>query len=543
MVRSRGNVAGEGRERSARRHGAGRSGASARPGSTCPPGRAGLLAVLVLAAGMAACGRDGPGVTEPPPESPPVTPPVTPPDTALPPLLRETRGLWIATVANIDWPSRSGLAATQQRDELTDLLDRAAATGINTIVLQVRPAADAVYASPLEPWASLLTGTQGASPGYDPLAFAIEQAHARGLELHAWINPFRAGNAADTTRLATSHVWHTRPDLVRRFGTLIWLDPGEPDAQDHTLSVIRDIVTRYDIDAIHADDYFYPYPQNDAAGQAIAFPDDATYARYGGGMARDDWRRANIDRFVERLYGAVHAIRPTVKVGISPFGIWRPDNPPGVQGLDAYAAIYADARTWLQRGWVDYLAPQLYWAIDAPQQSFPALLDWWHAQNIAGRHVWPGLAAYRVNNGTTSAFTLQEIPEQIRLTRARAGGSGHLLYNTTWTLQRHGGALGAALASDVYRLAAVPPATPWLDAMVPATPAVSLAGTLLQLEPGAGPAPRWWVVRTRDNAGWRTRLRPGAERTFPLDGGVDRVLVHAGSATLTLSAPAQWRKP
>jgi uncharacterized lipoprotein YddW (UPF0748 family) len=491
---------------------------------------------LVLALAVAACGGNGGSVTEPPPT-------VEAADTALPVLQRETRGLWIATVANIDWPTRSGLTAEQQRGELTDLLDRAAATGINTIVLQVRPAADAVYASTIEPWARLLTGTQGIDPGYDPLVFAILQAHARGMELHAWINPFRAGNAVDSVRMATSHLYHTRPDLVRRYGTLLWLDPGEPAAQEHTLRVIADIVTRYDIDAIHADDYFYPYPQNDAAGQPIGFPDDATYAAYGAGLSRDDWRRANIDRFVERMYTEVRALRPTVKVGISPFGIWRPGSPPGVQGLDAWAAIYADSRKWLQRGWLDYLAPQLYWSIGAPQQSFPALLDWWLAQNIAGRHVWPGLAAYKVNNGTAAAFTLQEIPDQIRLTRSRPGGTGHLLYNTTWTLKQHAGALAATLTTDVYRHRAVPPATPWLDATVPPPPVLSGSGTAVLVEPAAGQSPRWWVVRTRRPTGWQTRMVPGAERVVTIDSGVDRVLVHAASATMTLSAPAEWRRP
>lgn len=490
---------------------------------------------LVLAVG--ACGGDG-GVTAPPPP-----PPVEAPDTALPVLQRETRGMWIATVANIDWPSRSGLTAQQQRGELIDLLDRAAATGINTIVLQVRPAADAVYASAIEPWARLLTGTQGIDPGYDPLAFAIDEAHARGMELHAWINPFRAGNAADSVRMATSHVYHSRPDLVRRYGTQLWLDPGEPDAQAHTMRVIADIVTRYDIDAIHADDYFYPYPQKDAAGQPLEFPDDATWAAYGDGLNRGDWRRANIDRFVERMYTEVRALRPTVKVGISPFGIWRPGSPPGVQGLDAWAAIYADSRKWLQRGWVDYLAPQLYWAISAPQQSFPALLDWWLAQNIAGRHIWPGLAAYRVDNGTASAFTLQEIPDQIRITRSRAGSTGHLLYNTTWTLKQHGGALAASLAADLYRHRAVPPATPWLDATVPLPPSITSSNGVVQLEPATGQSPRWWVIRTRHPTGWQTRILFGDQRSIAVESGVDRVLVHAASAAMVLSAPAEWRRP
>jgi uncharacterized lipoprotein YddW (UPF0748 family) len=494
----------------------------------------GILIVLHVAA----CTADRPGVVDPP--DPPPPPPAA--DTALPLLQRETRGVWIATVANIDWPSRTALSAAQQQAELRDLLDRAAAARLNAIVLQVRPAADAVYASPLEPWARLLTGTQGGDPGYDPLEFAIREAHARGLELHAWINPFRAGNAADSLAMAPAHIWRARRELVRVYGSQLWLDPGEPEAQEHTLRVIRDIVARYDIDALHADDYFYPYPQNDAAGRAIVFPDSATWVRYGAGMPRDDWRRANIDRFVERMYAAARAIRPTVKVGISPFGIWRPGHPPGVQGLDAYASIYADSRKWLQRGWVDYLAPQLYWSIGAPRQSFPALLDWWHAQNLPGRHVWPGLAAYRVNDGTASAFTLQEIPDQIRLARSRAGGTGHLLYNASATLRRGGGAIAAALAADLYRHAAVPPASPWLGAGVPGRPALSGAPPAFVVQAGGGEPARWWIVRSRHPDGWRTAMVRAPGGTVTVESSADRVLVHAASATLVVGEAAEWRR-
>src|SRR5688572_3801386 len=246
-----------------------------------------LLAIVALAT---ACSESKSSLIEPP-DTVPVTPPG---DTAAPAVLREMRGLWIATVANIDWPTRSNLTADQQRAELVDIMARASGAGINTIVFHVRPAGDAVYASTIEPWGAMLTGTQGTDPGYDPLAFAIAETHARGMELHAWINPFRAGNTADTARFAPSHLFNTRRDLIRVYGTQIWMDPGEPDVQEHSIRVIRDIVQRYDVDAIHADDYFYPYVQTQN-GQAIPFPDDATFARYGGMLSRDNWRRANVD--------------------------------------------------------------------------------------------------------------------------------------------------------------------------------------------------------------------------------------------------------
>ena len=492
----------------------------------------GLLALVALAA---ACSDPGTGPIDPKP--------VTPTDTVAPAVQREMRGLWVATVSNIDWPTRTTLTADQQRAEMVDIMTRAAATGINTIVFQVRPAGDALYPSALEPWASLLTGTQGKDPGYDPLAFAIQEAHARGMELHAWINPFRAGLTTDTARLASTHLFRTRRDLVRVYGTQLWMDPGEPEVQDHSIRVAADIVRRYDVDAIHADDYFYPYVQRDAAGRAIPFPDSATYARYGGGMDRGDWRRANVDRFIERLYREVHAIKPALKVGISPFGIWRPGNPPGVQGLDAYAEIYADSRKWLQQGWVDYLAPQLYWAISAPQQSYPALLDWWFSQNTQGRHVWPGLASYKVNNGTTGAFSMQEIPDQIRLTRTRPAGTGHILYNTTWTLKRNGGALATALQSELYGQAALVPASPWLDAAAPGTPSLALSGGSLQITPAAGEAARWWAVRQRASGTWTARVLFGDARTLTVDAGTDRVLVQAVDQAGNASRTAAWQRP
>jgi len=490
--------------------------------------------VPVLAAAIAACSSSGTDITTPPP--------VTPADTAAPAVQREMRGLWIATVANIDWPSRSSLPADQQRAELVDILTRAQTTGINTIVLHVRPAGDALYESALEPWGVMLTGTQGSSPGYDPLAFAIQEAHARGMELHAWVNPFRAGNTSDTLKLASPHLFRTRRDLVRVYGGNIWMDPGEPDVQDHSMRVIADIVRRYDIDGIHADDYFYPYVQNDNTGRPIPFPDDATFAKYGSGMARDDWRRANIDRFVERMYREVHDIKRSVKVGISPFGIWRPGFPPGINGLDAYASIYADSRKWLQQGWVDYLAPQLYWSIAAPQQSYPALLDWWISQNSAGRHVWPGLAAYRVNDGTSSAFAMQEIPDQIRATRNRAQGSGHLLYNTTSTLKRNGGALASTLQTEIYKNGALVPAVPWLDGTPPLPPTLAVSGSALQISPAAGEEVRWWAVRTRASGGWVTRVLFASVRSILLDAAVERVLVQAVDRAGNAGAPAEWRR-
>ena len=388
----------------------------------------------------------------------------------------------------------------------------------------------------------MLTGTQGQDPGYDPLSYAVAAAHARGLEIHAWINPFRAGNSKDTLALAPAHLFNVRRDLLRVYGSQLWLDPGEPDVQDRVMLVVSDIVQRYDIDGVHADDYFYPYQENDASGRLIDFPDSASYARSGSTLSRADWRRANVDRFVERLYRDVHALKPTIKVGISPFGIWRPGNPAGVNGLDAYATIYADSRKWLQQGWVDYLAPQLYWAIGATQQSYPALLDWWIAQSTMGRHVWPGLAAYRVADGTASAFGSTEIPDQIRLTRMRAAGTGHLLYNTTSTLKKSNGAVAASLAT-LYASRALVPGVPWLDSTAPAMPTVSVSSRTVQMIPAEGELPRWWVVRSRSGNVWSTRVVFGDQRSFTLGAAPDRVLLTAIDQAGNASVSAAWPVP
>ena len=459
---------------------------------------------------------------------------------------REFRGVWVATVRNIDWPSSTTLTPDQQRAELIDILDRASGQGYNAVVLQVRPAADAVYRSDLEPWSVLLTGQQGTDPGWDPLEFAVAQAHARGLELHAWINPFRAGNAADTTRMAPSHVWNTRKDFTRVYGAQLWMDPGEPEARAHSLRVVTDIVRRYDIDAIHMDDYFYPYPVRDTTKPTgnIVFPDSASYARSGSALALNDWRRSNIDDFVRRMFEETRAIKPFVRVGISPFGIWRPGNPPSVQGFDAYDQIYADAKKWLQEGWVDYLAPQLYWAISAPQQSFPALYDWWLSQNTRGRHVWPGLATYRAGSGASNGFALTEIAEQVRLVRQRSAPPGHIMYNGTTTLKRPE---FVATITPLFATKAIPPAYPWMDGTAPAVPSVSVSGRTVTMT--AAEQPRWWLVGATTGGGMfgrsqsLTRLVFGSGSSLTLDFDPEVVTVVAVDGAGNASPEATWRRP
>ncbi len=446
-----------------------------------------------------------------------------PDDMGVPGLTREFRAVWIATVANIDWPSRPGLPVDQQKAELLALLDRAAAIGLNAVVLQVRPAGDALYRSDLEPWSEWLTGAIGRPPvdaqgdpvpDYDPLAFAISEAHARGLELHAWCNPYRVYHPSNKTEPSENHLAVTRPELVRRYGNYLWLDPGEPAVQAHTRAVIADLVMRYDLDAIHFDDYFYPYPIRDEAGRAVPFPDDASYARYlntgrGGKLARDDWRRQNVNTLIQNLRDDIHAIKPHVKLGISPFGIWRPGHPEHIKGFDQYAAIYADARRWLREGWVDYLAPQLYWEIARPDQSFIALLRWWDQQNVRSRHVWPGLYTSRLlseHPAQRRGFDADEIAHQVQWTRllTERSAPGHIHFSAK-ALLKGDRELASQLADTLYTTPAVIPASPWLAGRRPAPPRISREGwhlseddkqrhIELRFAPGSAAGLRGWVV-------------------------------------------------
>lgn len=369
-----------------------------------------------------------------------------------PPPGGEFRGVWVATVRNIDWPSRPGLPVEDQQRELIAIFDKMAAIGLNAIVFQVRPSADALYPSQLEPWSEYITGEMGKAPepAYDPLAFAIEEAHRRGLELHAWLNPYRARRLTETSPAAANHITKTNPEVVRTYGSFLWMDPGEPMVRQRTVDVARDIVRRYDVDGIHFDDYFYPYPENGAD-----FPDEATWRRYGDGLDRDDWRRKNVDDLIEQVGRAIKEEKPHVKFGLSPFGIWRPRHPRSVRGLDSYEAIYADSRKWFRLGWVDYFAPQLYWSSYAPEQRFGDLLQWWSQQNRHGRHLWPGLAAHRVER-----YGTDEIVSQIRQIRKSPGANGWILFSAKVLMQNRGG-LADRLAEMNQTVASVPP-SPWL---------------------------------------------------------------------------------
>lgn len=469
-----------------------------------------------------------------------------------PPVRREFRGAWIATVANIDWPSKPGLSVDEQKAELIKLLDLAVELNLNAIVLQVRPACDAFYKSSLEPWSPFLTGRMGQapSPDYDPLEFAVEEAHRRGLELHAWFNPYRASHPAMKGEISADHISRTHPELVREYGEYLWLDPGEPGAVDHSLAVILDVVRRYDIDAVHFDDYFYPYPINDKDGKPVDFPDEASWQKYlhrlgdKKPMQRDDWRRANVDNFLQRLGEGIHAEKPWVRFGVSPFGIYRPGHPESIQGFDPYDKLYANSLKWFQEGTVDYFSPQLYWPIEQKAQSYPVLLKWWHEQNSRGRNLWPGNFTSRIGDGSMTEWNPSQLTRQIRATREQPGATGNIHFSIKALAADRGG-IATKLKDGVYVEPALVPASPWLSAKTPPPEKPQLNWDVGAAEPAIRPTlasgePWLWVVREQTSDGWTTRILPGHTQKVPVAvtsqvivSAVNRIGVEGPAATMS----------
>ena len=480
--------------------------------------------------------------------------------TPLPPAPpREFRAAWVATVANIDWPSKPGLPVARQIEEIHAILDKAVELNLNAIVLQVRTTCDALYASPYEPWSEYLTGKQGVAPVpfYDPLATWVFEAHRRGIELHAWFNPYRARHSGAKSPDAPDHIANTKPEIVRKFHGWEWLDPGEPEARAQTLKVINDVVRRYDIDGVHLDDYFYPYPdyyKDPKTKQATLtdFPDDPSWKRYqdaGGKLARADWRRDNVNRMIHDIYADIKAVKPHVKFGVSPFGIARPGLPETVKaGFDQYATLYADAQLWLNNGWCDYWTPQLYWRLESPQ-PYADLLKWWAGQNTLARHLWPGLATYRATGGD-NPWGAPEIVDQIEVTREIVGaGSGHVHFSMIALMQNRAGINDALLAGPYARPALVP-ASPWLDDKPLAAPEVQAA----VLSDGSVQVtwtnedmeePRMWAVWARYGDEWQFTSYPAGIRSVRIvpETGEAKRLSAVSVASVDRSGNANLARP
>jgi uncharacterized lipoprotein YddW (UPF0748 family) len=468
-----------------------------------------ILSLFVLIGYETACGQSQVGSVQSLTEPPAVR--------------REFRGVWVASVQNIDWPSQPGLSTQEQKDELLGILDRAVALRLNAVILQVRPAADALYPSPYEPWSEYLTGRMGQAPSpyYDPLEFAVSEAHKRGLELHAWFNPYRAHHPSGRSRPSANHISVTHPELVKKYGSMLWMDPGEPQVRDLTVRVIMDVVQRYDIDGVHIDDYFYPYKEKDRRGRVIEFPDATSYRRYrraGGELSKDDWRRSNVDSLVHEVYDRIKSVKPWVKFGISPFGLWRPGYPPGADGFDSYAEIYGDSRKWLLNGWADYFTPQLYWPTDRPGLEYPVLLKWWVEQNVKGRHIWPGNYLDKVN-GTPTGWPATELLDQIALTRQQRGATGNVYFSMRSFMFPSDG-LMEKLQAGPYQDRALVPASTWIDSVAPSAPVVRVGrdaasgASTVSIDPQGSESVWQWLIQTRYADTWRADIYPGTQRFF-----------------------------
>lgn len=362
----------------------------------------------------------------------------------------EMRAAWVASVYNLNFPSRPGLSTSAQEAEIQRIVATAAARGLNALMVQVRPEGDALYASRLEPWSRFLTGKQGADPGYDPLEIFLAEGRKRGVAIHAWINPFRAATGAGNR--TANHLSRILPEAVRQVGKLRWFDPGVPAVRAHLVAVVEDLVRRYPVAGVVLDDYFYPYP--DSGLPRGTFPDDAPYGAYrrnGGSLALADWRRENVNRLVADLHRAVSGTRAGTKFGVSPFGIYRPGTPAGTRaGVDAYADLYCDSLQWMRQGWVDYLSPQLYWRDGGPQ-SYSALLNWWRspAANPRGVPIVPSVAIDRLGAGY--GWPAAEIANQLRLERTigpRNGGGGFILWSVGPLLRDQKGIGGVVAAAS-----------------------------------------------------------------------------------------------
>ncbi len=376
---------------------------------------------------------------------------------------REFRGAWLATVDNLDWPTRGASPASQQA-ALIVILDKLKSNGINAVIFQVRPECDALYPSAIEPWSRWLTSVQGQAPNplWDPLQFAIDESHKRGMELHAWFNPYRAVKSVGSYAIAASHVTNTHPEWILTFPStsLKILNPGLPQVRDYVASVCGDIVRRYAIDGIHADDYFYPYDPK------ISWEDTTTFRQNSRGFTNiNDWRRDNVNLLMKAVMDSILVLRPNVKFGMSPFGIWKNGVPSGVGGMDNYNDLFADPVAWMQNKWVDYITPQLYWKFSGGQ-DYGALSSWW-ATVLNGRHLYTGNAPFHVSDGS---FNATELPRQLRYNRTVPGIGGAIHFRANVGINDNPQGFADSLKNDIYKYPAIPPTVSWKDTVRPNAP-------------------------------------------------------------------------
>ena len=409
---------------------------------------------------------------------------------------REVRAAWVATVVNLDWPSSRYASVQTQKNELVFILNKLEIAGINTIIFQVRPECDALYDSPYEPWSYWLTGQQGKAPSplYDPLQFACEEAAKRNMELHAWFNPYRAERLVGNYTLDPSHVAVQHPDWIIQIGTFKFLNPGLPQVREYVAKIIADVVRRYDIEGVHFDDYFYPYPPNN-----ITDEDNATFAEYSRGISdQGDWRRDNVNLLVQAVYDSINAIKPWVKFGISPFGIWKSGMPYGIVGTSSYSAIYCDPVAWLNGQYIDYVNPQIYWKITGPQ-DYSKLMPWWGSV-ANGRHIYTGHALYKMTDANN--WPASEIENQVLLNRDYDTVQGSVFFRSEFITDNAKG-IADIFEDGLFSYYALPPQMPWKDSVLPENPEMLAAeitdqGINLYWNPPAtasdGDTAKWYVL-------------------------------------------------
>lgn len=435
---------------------------------------------------------------------------------------REFRGAWLSTASNVDWPSSNELSSEEQQQELVEFLDKMVAMNMNALFLQVRGGGDTIYPSPFEPFSPSFTGEQGKAPepAYDPLAFAIAECKKRCIEFHAWVNPYRAKPEDNRYELASNHVAHVLSDYAYDYGKVLWMDPGAKPVQDWILKVVLDLVRRYDIDGLHFDDYFYPYPKD-----GIAFPDERSYEEYitcCGAIERDDWRRLNVDTLVRRVAKEVRATKPWVKFGVSPFGIYKNGEPDGIQGLDQYGKLYADPKKWLEKGWVDYIAPQLYWKTSS-KRPYDTLLQWWGEQNALRRHVYAGIALSnmesRRGNWSDAEFEKQFSHSRDAVDRQ---SFGNIVFGMRVLQGKMGERAQKLFTEKIYPDKALPPAMPWISADQPSAPTNlrSIDGDI-RWDPAVSPWIRHWAIYRRgdDNLWTLDELLPASTTRLATESG------------------------
>jgi uncharacterized lipoprotein YddW (UPF0748 family) len=373
----------------------------------------------------------------------------------------ELRAVWVATVVNIDWPSAGNYNSSLQQEEFIRLLDTHKANGMNAMVVQIRPSGDAFYPSPFEPWSQWLTGTQGKppTPYYDPLAFMIAETHKRNMEFHAWMNPYRAEFKIGESSISPTHITRLHPDWFLSYGDKRYFDPGNKEVQRFVTHIVRDVVDRYAVDAIHFDDYFYPYRI-----EGKVFPDDASYARYGNGMNREDWRRSNVDSVILMLNNGIKQVNPSCQFGISPFGVWRnaskdPDGSNTNAGQTNYDDLYANILLWLKNGWIDYVAPQLYWEFGHKAAPYEVLIDWW-SKHTYGRNCYIGLGFYRA--GSNAAWKDKtQLPRQIEALRNKPNIQGMIFFSSK-SFEKNPNGWNDSLRLNYFKEPAPLPTMPWL---------------------------------------------------------------------------------